>query len=175
MDELLKKLSSYNLLNNLLPGVVFALLGSSFTKYSLIQSDIVAGVFLYYFFGLVISRIGSLVVEPVLEWSRFIEYSDYRDYIVASGKDEKIGVLLETNNTYRTFASLLVSLLMLKLFGRLETIFPVLVDWRMFIAVLVLLVIFLFSYRKQTAYIVKRVEQGITTRKARSIKRKGMK
>ena len=80
MKDLLEKLSSYNIFNYLLPGVVFVAISSSLTGYSLIQDDIVIGVFLYYFIGLVISRIGSILVEPVLKGLGFLHFSEYRDY-----------------------------------------------------------------------------------------------
>ena len=67
MKDLLDKISSYNLFNYLLPGVLFALLADGLTSYTFIQSDIVVGIFLYYFMGLVISRVGSLAIEPILK------------------------------------------------------------------------------------------------------------
>jgi hypothetical protein len=63
MINLLDKLSSYNLFNYLLPGIVFVILSSDFTRYSFVQQDIVLGLFLYYFIGLAISRFGSLIIE----------------------------------------------------------------------------------------------------------------
>ena len=71
MKEILDKLSSYNLFNYLLPGVLFVVIASKVTRYGFIQDDIVIGVFLYYFIGMVISRFGSLVIEPLLNVSRF--------------------------------------------------------------------------------------------------------
>jgi hypothetical protein len=65
MKEILDKLSSYNLFNYLLPGIIFVVLASEITRYSFIHDDIVIGAFLYYFIGLVISRFGSLAIEPL--------------------------------------------------------------------------------------------------------------
>ena len=76
MKDLLDKLSSYNIFNYLLPGVVFVAISKSLTIYNFVQQDIVVGVFLYYFIGLVISRIGSIVIEPMLKWIRFVKFSD---------------------------------------------------------------------------------------------------
>ena len=64
MKDLLEKLSSYNIFNYLFPGVLFAAMGSHLTSYSLLIDDTVIGVFVYYFYGLVVSRVGSLVLEP---------------------------------------------------------------------------------------------------------------
>jgi len=158
MNELLSKLSSYNLFNYLLPGVIFVAIASKTTHYSLIQEDIVIGVFLYYFVGLVISRFGSLVIEPLLKKISFLKFADYRDFVVASKKDEKIDLFSEINNTYRTLCSLLTLLILLKIYEKLELKYPILQEWNASILIVLLLTMFLFSYRKQTGYITKRIE-----------------
>jgi hypothetical protein len=158
MKDLLSKLSSYNLFNYLLPGIIFAVLASEFTHYSFIQQDIIIGLFLYYFIGLSVSRFGSLTIEPLLKRLSFLKFSDYKDFIVASKKDEKLELLSEVNNTYRTLCSLFTLLLLLKLYEVVETKLPFLAKWNVLILLLVLLIIFLLSYRKQTEYITKRVD-----------------
>ena len=158
MKDILSKLSSYNLFNYLLPGIIFVILASEFTHYSFIQQDIVIGVFLYYFIGLVISRFGSLVIEPLLKYLSFLKFADYKDFVAVSKKDEKIELLSEVNNTYRTLSSLFTLLLLLKLYEKIEGRFPVLQEWDALVLVVLLLVLFLLSYRKQTSYITKRIE-----------------
>jgi hypothetical protein len=157
MKDLLEKLSSYNIFNYLLPGVVFVAISKSLTKYNFVQEDIVIGVFLYYFIGLVISRIGSIVIEPILKWVKFVNFSEYRDYIEASNKDKLIEVLSEANNMYRTFLSLFLSLSFLKIFEVFSERFQLLNNLSSGIAIVGLLLLFAFSYKKQTAYITKRV------------------
>jgi len=158
MKDLLEKLSSYNIFNYLLPGVVFVAISKSLTKYNFVQEDIVVGVFLYYFIGLVISRIGSILIEPILKWIKFLRFSEYSDYVEASSKDKLIEVLSEANNMYRTFLSLFLSLSFLKVFEILSERYKCLNLISSEIAILGLLVLFAFSYRKQTAYISKRVD-----------------
>lgn len=157
MKDLLEKLSSYNIFNYLLPGVVFVAISKSLTKYNFVQEDIVIGVFFYYFIGLVISRIGSIVIEPILKWVKFVNFSEYRDYIEASNKDKLIEVLSEANNMYRTFLSLFLSLSFLKIFEVFSERFQLLNNLSSGIAIVGLLLLFAFSYKKQTAYITKRV------------------
>jgi hypothetical protein len=79
VSDFIEKISSYNLFNNLLPGVVFCLLADKFFSFSLIQSDIVVGLFFYYFVGLVISRVGSIIVEPLLKNIKIIEFTKYSE------------------------------------------------------------------------------------------------
>src|SRR3989344_7226229 len=84
MKDILDKITSYNLFNYLLPGVLFVAILDRFTLYSLVQENLVIGAFVYYFVGLVISRFGSLVVEPILRWTSFLKFVSYSDFISAS-------------------------------------------------------------------------------------------
>ncbi len=158
MKDLLDKLSSYNIFNYLFPGIIFVVLAEKLSRHSLIQQDIVIGVFLYYFIGLVISRLGSLAIEPLLRKISFLRFADYKDFVNAAKKDEKLEVLSEVNNTYRTLCALFVSLLVLKLYETIEARFPALTEWSAILLIAFLLLLFLLSYRKQTSYITKKIE-----------------
>lgn len=160
MADLLSKITTYDLYNYLLTGIVFVVLASEFTHYSFVQQDIVLGLFLYYFIGLVISRFGSLVIEPILKWIKFLRFAEYKEFVVASKMDDKIALLSEVNNTYRTFCSLFTLLLLLKAYECIQARCPILGISDGTILLIFMLVIFLFSYRKQTNYVRKRVEIG---------------
>ena len=157
MKDLLEKISSYNLFNYLLPGVLFALLAEILTSYKFIQSDIVVGIFLYYFIGLVTSRVGSLAIEPILKKTSFIKFAAYEDFVLVSEKDPKLEVLSEVNNMYRTLCSLFLLLGALKAYELLEEDFPLLASRSPYILLGLLFALFIFSYRKQTQYITKRI------------------
>lgn len=158
MTEIINKITSYNLFNYLLPGVLFAALAGYFTSYNLIQDNLIIGAFLYYFFGLIISRFGSLVVERLLRKIKFIKFEDYKKFVVASKTDSKIDTLSETNNIYRNFNAMFILLILLKLYELIETQIFWLKNWSPYILILLLLIMFLYSYRKQTDYIVKRIK-----------------
>ena len=158
MSDLLDKLSSYNIFNNLLPGTLFAVIGDVFTSYLFIQKDILVAVFAYYFMGLVISRIGSLMIEPTLKKVGFLKFADYSKFVVASKTDKKLDVLSETNNMCRTLCALFVVLFALVAFDRIGVLWSPLQIAGPYIGALGLLVMFLFAYQKQTNYIVKRVD-----------------
>ena len=117
MKDLLDKISSYNLFNYLLPGILFVCISKYFTDYNFIQDNDFIGAFLYYFIGMVISRFGSLFVEPILKRISFLKFADYESFIVASKKDEKIELFSEVNNTYRTITALFIILLLLKIYN----------------------------------------------------------
>jgi hypothetical protein len=158
MNELLGKLSSYNVFNYLLPGIIFAILAGEIIHYPIVQRDIVTGAFLYYFLGLVVSRFGALIIEPLLKRLSFVRFADYKDFVAASKKDGQLELLSEVNNTYRTLCSLFSLLLLLKLYVKIEGRFPLLREWHATVLAVLLLIMFLFSYRKQTSYITKRIK-----------------
>lgn len=158
MTELLDKLSSYNLFNYLLPGILFVVIEKEYTPYSLIQENLIIGAFVYYFIGLVISRFGSLIIEPLLKKISFLRFAAYSDFISASKKDPKIEILSEANNMYRTFSSMFILLLIVKLYGFVEPLSPILREYNSYILIVLLSVMFLFSYRKQTQYITNRIK-----------------
>jgi hypothetical protein len=158
MKELLDKISSYNLFNYLFPGVLFVIISKEFTKYNFIQQNEILGVFLYYFIGMIISRVGSLVIEPILKKTSFLKFSDYKNFISASKKDEKIELFSEINNTYRTITAMIFLLVILKGYNYLETILNIPKSTTSLIGITLLLIMFLFSYSKQTNYISKRID-----------------
>ena len=161
MGEFLDKLSRYNIINYLLPGTLFAVLGDAISSYSFVQDDLLVSVFLYYFIGLIISRIGSLVIEPIFKFFGIIKFVNYEDYLQASEADAKIEVLSEENNMYRTLCALFVSLCALYVVEELISRFAFLQRASALIALVTLLVLFVFSYKKQTNYVVKRVKAAL--------------
>jgi hypothetical protein len=158
MKDLLDKISSYNLFNYLFPGIIFVVISSKITEYSFLQENLILGAFVYYFIGLVISRFGSLLIEPTLTNISFLKFAGYKDFISASKDDPKIELLSEVNNMYRTLCSLFVVLLLFKLYVMLELKLPGLKPYNLYILLVVLLITFLFSYRKQTSFIKERIK-----------------
>jgi hypothetical protein len=157
MKEILDKITSYNLFNYLLPGVLFAVFSDKLTAYSFIQKDLIVGAFVYYFIGLVVSRFGSLIIEPFLKKISFLRFAKYADFISASKKDPKIEVFSETNNMYRTFVAMFLLVGLLKVYEVAELKFSILTGLGPSALFLFMLVMFIFSYKKQTDYIRERV------------------
>ncbi len=165
MKEILDKVTSYNLFNYLLPGVLFAVILGKATSYTLVQNDIIIGAFVYYFAGLVISRVGSLAVEPLLKKINFLRFAPYSDFIKAENIDQKIESLSETNNMYRTFVAMFFVLLVAKGYELLSARYSFMHEHIVVILVIALFIMFLFSYRKQTSYVRTRVKKVIDSRK----------
>lgn len=157
MKELLDKLSSYNIFNNLFPGIVFVIITEKITNFNLIIDNNVLGVFVYYFYGLIISRIGSIIIEPILIKFNLVSYCKYSEFIKGSKIDAKIDLFSEINNMYRTIISLLFCVLFLFVLQHVGDKFNSIYKFIPASSVLFLIILFMLSYRKQSNYINHRV------------------
>ena len=157
MEKLLDKLSSYSIVNNLIPGALFVCLFKLFIGEQLPLESAIEKVFAYYCCGMIINRIGSLIIEPICAKLRIVKYAPKAEYITATKKDKLIETLLETNNLYRTCAGMALMLLICKLYSCVAQflLIPVTITW--WVIIVLLLVLFIVSYRKQTKHIVSRV------------------
>ena len=163
MKDIIDKISSYNIFNYLFPGVLFVIIAKHLTDYNFVQEDNLLGPFLYYFIGMVISRFGSVIIEPILKKKKFLKFREYNRYVSASKKDPKLELLSEVNNTYRTLNSMMISLLFLKIYNSIETKFEFDSSVSLVILTILVFILFIFSYRKQTNYITKRIDANEQT------------
>lgn len=175
MEEIVKsisgKISSYNIFNNLLPGIIFCYALSKTTRFSFSTDNILEQLFIWYFTGMIISRIGSIFVESTLKKLKFkekpyLEFADYEQYTAASEAKPFIAILSETNNTYRTIVALFISLGVFYLY---DIFF---FDWIaekcaignklvVIIVEVLLIILFVKSYKKQTDYVRRQVEKYV--------------
>ncbi len=159
MEKFVEKLSSYNILNNLLPGVVYCFLMKLICYVDFTSDNIIADIFVYYFLGMIISRVGSILVEPLYKKVKIVSFADYTKYIKAEKEDSQVTILSETNNTYRTMIALclivLISILTVSVFDFF--------NWNkkicIYIVLVLLVILFSVSYSKQTTYVKKRIEK----------------
>ena len=161
MEKFIEKLSRYNILNNLIPGILFLCLLKMLGIYKITMSDWVVVVFVGYFAGMVLSRIGSIIIEPLFKKCKIVKYASYPEFLEAEKKDAKILELLADNNMYRTFVAMFVVLLALYIChiipaadGFIHT------QWAILASLALLLLLYALAYRKQTAYISKRVKKA---------------
>lgn len=158
MEDLLKRITEYQLFNFLLSGTVLAFLVSKTTPIDLLSNNILIAVFVYYCIGLVVSRIGSLIIEPLFKKLRIVKYIPYDKYLQAVKLDPKIDVLSQENNTYRTLVAMFLLYAVVYIFCWLwpQTLSQ---SWLPLGVVVIGLILFSLSYRKQTNYITSRADR----------------
>ena len=158
MKDFVNSIHSYHLFNYLVPGIIYVLILSITSNFDLIQKDILKAIFLYYFIGLVISRIGSLIIEPILLKLKFFKRYNFNDYVLGSKVDKNVGNLLETGNMYRGLISMTICIALTLIIDKIQAFFGINKNILTLILLLFLLLIFLFAWRKQNGYIKKRLK-----------------
>lgn len=158
MEKFLEKLDEYNIFNYLLPGIVFVYMLKYYVGIDIIEERIVEMFFIYYFIGSIINRVGSIIIEDILIKCKFIKYAPYEDYIKANEKDKKISQLLTVNNMYRTICSSFLLLIIIKIIKELFNRWNIPIYIVKTILIIGIIMLYLFSYKKQTKYIEKRIE-----------------
>lgn len=155
------KLSQYNFLTNILPGSVLCIILKYLVGYDLIPDDYYQAGIVFYFVGMVNSRLGSLVVEPLLKAILWVKYAPYSDFLQAEKEDSKITLLSQENNVFRSYITVMFISAIVYIYKNYS------LDWRCLmrdeplVLIISLLVIFLFAFRKQTSFVRKRVEKFI--------------
>ena len=168
MEMLLENLSSYNLLNYLIPGVVICYLNKYTTGINFLVGNAIENLIIAFFVGMIASRFGSLLLEPFLMKIKFITYAKYVEFLEVSKNDPMLDILTEKNNTYRTFSGGFLVVVLLNAYNYLKVKCD-LPNISPFILLVILLIGFLLSYRKQTAYIRKRVNKYLEKTKKNDV------
>lgn len=159
MEKLLEKVSAYQFLNYLIPGLIFVFAIEFLGIYDIQDDNVFLMLFGGYFAGMVMSRIGSLLFEKRLQKWKFVRFAPYDDFKEAESKDGKVTTLSTENNTYRTLFATFFVLFVIYGLNLIPSVSSFMHSKWMWLVLLALLcVLFLFSYRKQTSYVRKTVE-----------------
>lgn len=161
IENLIEKISYYNLFNYLFPGSIYVIAVNHFTRLTLPTKDLWESFFLFYFIGLIISRIGSILVKPYLieKLPRYPQEKEYSDFIEATKQDPKIEKLSSERNVYRTLIALGIMILVTIAFDPIVKWLN-LSDIVVFILLVIgLMILFISAYIKQTKFIIKRIEK----------------
>lgn len=174
------KISSYNIFNNFFPGIIFCYIIEKTTVFSIANGEFLENLFIYYLVGMILSRIGSIFIEKFLKKLQiknrktkdkepFLKFAPYEKYIEASETQPTLQSLSESNNTYRTMSAVFITVIIVKLYEWL--VYDLIQQWFeiseeiIFFAVcLGIVMLFIFSYKKQTYYISSRVEKYSKTK-----------
>lgn len=189
MENLINKISEYEVLNNFFPGVIFCYLVNRLTPFNISSGNEFVNLFVYYFVGLVLGRLGSIVLESIFyhgdqpkndDFKKIIAGEKYKPekkpfvlrtppkyYYDAARTDKTIPILNSKNNMYRSLAAVFLCFLLVKVYS--ITLFRYLKGDNLILLLTgsaALVVLFAFSFRKQTDYIMKRCISEIKKQRA---------
>lgn len=157
LAAILGKINNYNILNNLIPGAILCVVFKYLVGYDFMSVGTLELIVIFYFAGMINSRVGSLILEPFLKKVKWVTFRDHHSFVEAEQKDKKINSLVEVNNMYRSIISVAFMALLVKLYYSVEQHwdFGNVSEWVLLVAILVL---FAFAYKKQTKYILSRID-----------------
>lgn len=152
LDDLLGKISAYDLFNVLLPGALVTYSLSQMPLGSCIDcSNWLALFVMSYVLGLIASRIGSLCIEPLVRKLQPTGKRDYSAFAYAQKRDPKVEQLLMISNMYRSLAGAGVLLVIILLASLLPE------SHRLPAALCSFIALFVASWIKQERYVEKRI------------------
>lgn len=159
MHELMEKISDYHIFNYIIPGACFLILSPLLTDWNYYPANnLFLQLCLCYTIGLIISRIGSFSFYVInkKETKNKSKFAPYEHFIDASQKDPKIIVLNSTANMYRSFSALWLICAFLKFIHIFSDGYKHMPLCFLFLC---LSILFICSYKKQTAFVVKRIQK----------------
>lgn len=155
------KLSQYNFLTNILPGTVLCVILKYLVGYDLIPDDYYQAGIVFYFVGMVNSRVGSLVIEPILKAISWVKFAPYSEFLRAEKDDAKLTMLSQENNVFRSYISVMFISILGYIYKTCSLDLRLSLNNESLVLIVVLFVLFLFAYKKQTSFVRKRVENFI--------------
>ena len=158
---IIDKLSQYNFLTNILPGTVLCIILKYLVGYDLIPDDYCQAGIVFYFVGMVNSRVGSLVIEPILKAISWVKFAPYSEFLRAEKEDAKLTILSQENNVFRSYISLMFISILGYIYKNCSLDLRLSLNNESLVLIVILFVLFLFAYKKQTSFVRKRVENFI--------------
>lgn len=155
------KLSQYNFLTNILPGTVLCIILKYLVGYDLIPDDYYQAGIVFYFVGMVNSRVGSLVIEPILKAISWVKFAPYSEFLRAEKEDAKLTILSQENNVFRSYISLMFISILGYIYKNCSLNLRLSLNNESLVLIVILFVLFLFAYKKQTSFVRKIVENFI--------------
>lgn len=79
--------------NYFFPGIIFNLCVDQIMSFRITLDDILYKIFVYYITGMILSRLGATVIEPLYKKICIVVYAKYKNFLDASANDSKLDIL----------------------------------------------------------------------------------
>lgn len=164
MENLINSISKYQLAINLIPGYIFAILLQRYAHIVLLEGDVLQDAFVSYFVGLVIGRVGSIVVDGLMKsFNKTYRFAPrYYKKIMAEQIDHKIETLDRQCTIYRNCCAgcccVIIGIIINCLFG--DGSF--LSSGKYIFIFFILTILLVKAMDKQYNYVIKRIQIAIS-------------
>lgn len=159
LSKLISILDNFYLATYIIAGAG-VILGLKFVGINIYSSDFWVNLGVCYFAGMISSRIGSLIIEYLCIKSGFIKKEVYKRFLDAERKDQsgKLLSMSKVSGLYLTMSAVsLIIFLTSLIFWIINPIVRQPYIYQTGCSLLIF-ILFLFSYRKQNQYVVKRIQ-----------------
>lgn len=167
ITNFLARLSKYDWLNEVIPGVAFAVLCRTLDLPMVHTDNLFETIVKYIIAGTIISRIGAVFIEPTLKGIGLVKFAPYEQYLdYRKANEQDADMLMARLNFNRTMISLWFVTLGLKLFCSLPTCGHVRClqfSWSDVVLV-VLAVLFIVAYVRQVGFVRGRISAYIKSK-----------
>lgn len=161
LTTVLEKISSYNLLNYLLPGILYISFANRYANLAISTENLWEFLFIAYFLGLTISRIGSTVIAPAIKkLPCHPKECKYKDFLSASQNDPKIELLSSERSVFRNIIALGITLLTTILAHKAIKVLHLSELSSFAIITSIIIMLYIAAYIKQTKFIIKRINKN---------------
>lgn len=160
IKELLGKLSRYEILNNLLPGMIMVYI-LNHIGYDIELAYWWQNALIAYVAGLVCGRVSSLLLEPLCEKCKLINKQEYANYNKTKESRPFVVTLVEIANMYRTLSAVFLIAIVAIAYKFALCNWEWIRDFNSAIQLAALFVLFILSYAKQYGYVVKNIKDVI--------------
>jgi hypothetical protein len=158
LKDLIQLITPYKFFNNLIPGGIIVEFIIFIFPDTLYNFGILEKLLFYYFFGVIIAKTGSVIMQELLQKSSLIEKYSYEDFIKSTQKDDKIQLLSDEATQYRSFLTvsliifiiLVIHIINISCFTNIGELY---LSGFCFYCV----ILFYFSLKNQTSMICKRI------------------
>lgn len=160
IEKMLEKLTYYEFLNYLIPGTVLSFI-LKYLGFQIFSNEVFVNIIICYLVGLINSRFSSVCIEELLKKTKFIKWKKYEEYYNAKKARPFIEKFMAHANMYRAFISVFVLSIGAFLYKEFVCGWKFASNNGDWILLILLLILFLFSYRKQiNEYVVKNIEEA---------------
>ena len=153
MEKMIDKISKYNYFNNLFIGIITFVICKYYLKINFKIDEFYYEIFMIYLMGITINRIGSCFFEFLFEKFKIISKEPFNKFLEASKNDEKINILIEERNIYRSIMTLFIIAQAYKLLNIWISSYII-----NSVAIMAITVIYILAFIKQNKYIVARIK-----------------
>ena len=162
MDNFIKEITPYRILTNLVTWVLYYYICMTYISVDFWINewdDILLLIFVSYFIWMIIWRIGSIILDPILH--KVYKIEEYKKYIKAEKNDKKIEILNTEKNIYRSSIALFICTILTNIFKEVthNVDFCEINRW-LYIVCILLIILFTLSYWKQNRFIKERINSN---------------